>query len=269
MFPEWNRGRCCRMHGCTVVVCDCEEVAKLVARRLVAFPSSDEAPYVSLEVCAEPRRVLDAVVRDARVVHRSTGAAVAYSDRLDELWIDYGERGRAHCRARTMDADITVDPGCVGWQWLATRPLLTVSLLELLKRRSLFGLHAAVTARNDRGVAFIGPSGKGKSTAALACALAGWSFLGDDIVFMRSGVPAVEVLAFPDEIDASEKTIRLFPQLGEPSDWPKLDGYGKHQLASDRICREMASVATSPTALLLLHIPAETMPSRRLRRTRR
>lgn len=48
--------------------------------------------------------------------------------------------------------------------------------------RGVQPLHAALVSRGGRGVLFVGVSGSGKSTCALACALAGFEYLGDDTV---------------------------------------------------------------------------------------
>jgi hypothetical protein len=50
--------------------------------------------------------------------------------------------------------------------YLATHPLLSVALIQLLERRHRYCLHAACLARDGRGVLVAGPSGAGKSTLA-------------------------------------------------------------------------------------------------------
>jgi hypothetical protein len=46
-------------------------------------------------------------------------------------------------------------------------------------------LHAGLVARRGEGVLFVGKSGSGKSTCALACALEGFDYLGDDHTGMQ------------------------------------------------------------------------------------
>jgi hypothetical protein len=46
-------------------------------------------------------------------------------------------------------------------------------------------VHAGLVARDGHGVLLGGSSGAGKSTAALACAIAGFDFLGDDCIALR------------------------------------------------------------------------------------
>jgi hypothetical protein len=48
-------------------------------------------------------------------------------------------------------------------------------------------LHAGLVARSGRGALLVGQGGSGKTTAALACLLNGFDFLGDDYVSLRKG----------------------------------------------------------------------------------
>jgi hypothetical protein len=242
------------IHGIGVeIACDRESLAALADRRLSAFPRSTAKPAVSIDLRLEAPQRSGPRPPDLRIVHQTPSGSVAYSDSLDELWVDYGHSA-AHCFLGEGRATIEVDPRSEGWEWVATRPLLTLSLLELLKRHSLFGIHAAGAACDGRAVLFAGTSGSGKSTVALALLLAGWSFLGDDVAFLRSTDGEIELLAFPDEIDASPATIRLFPELGAPEQWPSLAGYAKRQLLPDRVRPGAISASAVPALLVLPRI---------------
>ena len=48
-------------------------------------------------------------------------------------------------------------------------------------------VHGAAVAVDGRGVLIVGGSGRGKSTTALACARAGFSYLGDDMCVIETG----------------------------------------------------------------------------------
>jgi hypothetical protein len=242
-----------RIHGVEIeVLCDADDAAALVDRRLSFFPPGVGEPALSIEVVTVGVGGAADRPPDVRIVHESSNVSIVYSDRRDELWVDHRSGSFAHCHPAEGRARITVDRGNEAWPWIASRPLLTVSLLELLKRRSLFGVHAAAVAHSGRAVMLSGTTGSGKSTASLALLLGGWSFLGDDLVFLRStSDDPPELLAFPDDIDASKNTLRFFPTLGSPADWPKLAGYPKHQLSPDAV-RAGATVASAIPAVLLL-----------------
>jgi hypothetical protein len=64
-------------------------------------------------------------------------------------------------------------------------------LLVWLRDRSVQLVHAGLVARGRQGLLLLGGSGAGKSTAAIACARAGFAFLGDDKVALRPGPEGV------------------------------------------------------------------------------
>jgi hypothetical protein len=55
-----------------------------------------------------------------------------------------------------------------------------------LRRFGMFDMHSAgvVEPRSDKGVLIVGPSGSGKSRLALELALAGWTYLSDDLLLL-------------------------------------------------------------------------------------
>lgn len=78
--------------------------------------------------------------------------------------------------------------------------ILAVRLLDL----GLLKVHAGAVGRGGAVVLIAGGSGAGKSTAALACASAGLTYLGDDQVALRlAGTPTVESLYSAARIEAS------------------------------------------------------------------
>jgi len=96
---------------------------------------------------------------------------------------------------------------------VAGHPLFTIALVELLKRRGRYSLHAACAAVDGHGIVLAGASEAGKSTLAIALALAGMQFVSDDTVFLSSAAGGVEVLGFPDEVDMTPRTVAMFPAL--------------------------------------------------------
>lgn len=240
------------IHGIVAQVrCDAPDVAELIGRRLAAFPATFGRPELSIEVAAETPETTPDRPAGGRVVHEGAAGAVVYDEDSDELWLDYGSVGTAWCRPRSGHAHLVVDREAPEWPWVVSRPLLTFSLIELLKRRSLFAIHAAAVARRDEALLVLGPSGSGKSTTALALLLDGWSFLGDDLVFLSREDGRLRVLSFPDDIDASATTIGLLPRLGEPGDWDLLPGGTKRQIAHPLVAPQAASESARPVAAIL------------------
>jgi primosomal protein N' len=58
-----------------------------------------------------------------------------------------------------------------------------------------------------------GITGSGKTTLSIALLREGFRFLGDDRTFIRKEDDEVKLLAFPDELDVTEETILLFPEM--------------------------------------------------------
>jgi hypothetical protein len=162
-----------------------------------------------------------------RPVYNPPVGEVAYSDREELLYLAYGDRLRVLCDPRQGKTYLSVMEPNDEDLWVLSHPLFTIPFLEMLKRRGRYSLHAAGLCINGRGLIFPGTSGSGKSTLTLALVRAGFGFLGDDTLFLTQNHEGVQVLAFPDEIDVTEATINLFPELHSllrktrPSGWPK------------------------------------------------
>jgi hypothetical protein len=155
---------------------------------------------------------------------------VVYDDRADVLYIDYGPRLRVLCdvgQGRVRASALGAEPADL---WAVSHPLFTLPLVELLKRRGLYGLHAGGVCRNGRALLLPGTSGSGKSTLTLALARAGFGFLGDDTLFLKEG----RVLAFPDEFDLTDETVSFFPELAPLLAGERPDGWRKRQLRVEK-----------------------------------
>jgi hypothetical protein len=137
--------------------------------------------------------------------------------------------------------------------YLATHPLATISLMELLKRRGLFALHAACLA-NDRGqgILLAGPSGAGKSTLTLALVQAGMRFVSDDIVFLscNSDSESVTVLGFADTVGLTEYAAAHFSAFRTVADEPPAPGFPKRLHRVDDLLGTPALTTCEPRALL-------------------
>ena len=145
--------------------------------------------------------------------------------------------------------------------YLATHPLATISLMELLERRGLFALHAACLSTADRrGVLLAGASGAGKSTLALALVHAGLRFLSDDIVFLLArddSDDAVRVLGFADTIGLTEHAADRFPALRARCAQPPAPGYPKRLHRIEDLFEEPALPDCRPNVLVFPEVSPE------------
>jgi hypothetical protein len=177
----------------------------------------------------------------ARPVYDPPDGEVVYDDGADLLYIRYGPRlqvlcepGRGWSRASAGDTAGIPEEDL----WALSHPLFTLPLVELLKRRGLYGLHAAGLCRDGRVLLLPGTSGSGKSTLALALARAGFGFLGDDTLFLArrpEGLSeGLKVLAFPDEVDLTDQSVAFFPELASLLDTGLPAGWRKRQTRAEQ-----------------------------------
>jgi hypothetical protein len=191
-----------------------------------------------------------------RPVYDPPGGAVLYDDAADTLWLELGPRLTAICepargRARLACAG---NPENIGNDlWLLSHPLVTLPLVELLKRRGLFSLHAAGLCRDGRGLVLAGTSGAGKSTLTLALARAGFGFLGDDTLFLARRPEGLRLLAFPDEVDLTDETVSFFPDLAPWLAAPR-SGWRKRQLRAEEACGAEVVWECAPSHLVFPHV---------------
>ena len=97
--------------------------------------------------------------------------------------------------------------------WLLEHLVLQTLVLELLRGRGLFWLHAGCVAREGRAVIFLGHSGSGKTTSCLNLACGGFEFLAEDRVFLRMAGNGVRLLAYPRDMAVTRETLALLPAL--------------------------------------------------------
>ncbi|MDR4495013.1 MAG: hypothetical protein R3B74_11430 [Nitrospirales bacterium] len=88
-------------------------------------------------------------------------------------------------------------------------------LISLLQSRETYMIHAAgLGTPEGEGVIFVAPSGSGKSTLTLGLIRKGWTYLSDDILFLRSSGACIEAFA-------GRKTFYVVKERAEQyEDWP-------------------------------------------------
>ena len=156
-------------------------------------------------------------IRGVRAVERPSGAGrpvypwdvgeASWFDAAGLLFISAGDHTRLLASPASGLVQITTDRLRLDDAWLLARPLLTLPLVELLKWRGLYSLHAAGVAAGGRALLLAGASGSGKSTLALALARGGLEFMSDDMVFLTADG---RVLSFPEQLDVSPEAAAWF-----------------------------------------------------------
>jgi len=212
-----------------------ERAAAGVHARLAGLPMDGGPPYdVTFEIHAGGDGHPFGRPASARPVYDPPLGEVVYDDGADLLYIGYGARLRVLCepgRGRTRASAAGLEEEDV---WALSHPLFTLPLVELLKRRGLYGLHAGGLCRDGRALLLPGTSGSGKSTLTLALARAGFGFLGDDTLFLARRPGGLKILAFPDEFDLTDQTVGFFPELAPLLDAELPAGWRKRQMRVER-----------------------------------
>ena len=241
------------LHGLAVrITCANPGIAATLAARFSSF-TLDARPEADITVACKLDVTPHDVPTDGRVVYESPYATAVYSPDEDALYAFHADGATMRADPAARHAEITASASGESTDWVVTRPLLTLALMELVRRRGLFPLHAACLAREGVGVLVCGPSGSGKSTLTVALLEAGLDFLGDDLVFLRPSSDAVRALGFPDELGISADAAQSLPRLPAQVDTSPPPGWPKAR-ADIQVVAPAAHVADScdPRVLLLL-----------------
>jgi hypothetical protein len=96
--------------------------------------------------------------------------------------------------------------------------LFHLVLIELLRGRGLYTIHATALELHGRGILIPGNSGRGKTTSFISLLRSGYRYLSDDHPLFRDAGAHVELLPFPIKINVTEDTIAFFPELRDAPD---------------------------------------------------
>jgi hypothetical protein len=248
------------IHGVELVVCaDHPAVIEAIELRLRDFRGGGEQPpEIRLEFVVEGRDGSTEPTESGRPVYDTPYGSLYYFPEADVL---SGKLAgvQLRCEAARGVALLASATFTDRRLYLATHPLATISLMELLERRGLFSLHAACVADGDgRGVLLAGPSGAGKSTLALALARAGMGFLSDDLVFLaRPDATALQVLGFADAVGLTNGPGERY---GSRQGDAPAEGFPKRLARIDDLSGSPAVPKCEPYALVFTEV-ARDQPS--------
>jgi hypothetical protein len=169
----------------------------------------------------------------------------------DQVYLSYGSGVRVLSGPKLGCASFSIvepDPGNL---FMASHLMLTILLVEMLKRRGLFSMHAAGFSKGGKAVLIPGTSGAGKSTLAITLLRGGFGYLSDDMVFLRRRSDGLGVLSFPEDVDVSDKTISFFPELDFLGRIPKAVGWPKKQVRTDEVYGSELVSEAQPGAIVI------------------
>jgi hypothetical protein len=195
----------------------------------------------------------------AKPFYQLEGGDASYYEAEDQLYLCYQDRVRVVCDPSAGSARFSVLEPEIDNLWLASHLLLTICLVEILKRRGLYSLHAGGLSANGRCLLIPGTSGAGKSTLTVASLRANFDYMSDDMVFLIGRPEGVRVLAFPEEVDVSDQTAGFFPELGFLLSAPKRCGWRKRQMHPIQVYGVKVAPEARPAAVVIPRIAeAET-----------
>ncbi|HEX2642670.1 MAG TPA: hypothetical protein VHU81_06740 [Thermoanaerobaculia bacterium] len=185
-----------------------------------------------------------------RPVYDPPVGEVLYDEGEDLLYLQYGPRLGVLCEPRTGRTRLAAAEPSEADLWPLSHPLFTLPLVELLKRRGLYAVHAAGLSRGGRALLLAGHSGAGKSTLTMALARAGFGFLVDDTLLLAHRPEGLRILAFPDEVDLTEESVGFFPEIAPHLEGEPREGWRKRQLRAEQVYRSEVVWECAPGALV-------------------
>jgi hypothetical protein len=195
----------------------------------------------------------------AKPFYQLEGGDASYFEAEDQLYLCYEDRVRVLCNPGSGSACFSVLEPEIDNLWLASHLLFTICLVEILKRRGLYSLHAGGFSENGKCLLIPGTSGAGKSTLTIASLRAHFDYMSDDMVFLIGRSDGFRVLAFPEEVDVSDQTASFFPELSFLLRSPKRRGWRKRQIHPIQVYGAKVAPEARPAAVVIPRIAeAET-----------
>jgi hypothetical protein len=130
--------------------------------------------------------------------------------------------------------------------------LFHLTLIELLRHRRLYTIHATALEWHGRGVLIPGNSGRGKTTSFISLLRAGYRCLSDDHPLIRADEDHIELLPFPIKINVTKETIAFFPELrNAPEHVLKVQpGFHKRGFYAEELYRTEIGACCRPALVL-------------------
>ncbi len=226
------------------------QLLEAIGARLAPFAADPGgAPELTLSFEAADSPVPMPAAQAARCVYEFPDGHVVYEADADRLTVVVGDRIYAECEPSRGRSRVRVESPEASDLYTLAHPILSLLLMELLKGRGLYPVHAAGVVMNGCGVLLPGVSGAGKSTLSLALARRGYSFLADDTVFVQAAGSEWRVRAFPDQVDLCPDAVDLFPELTELGG-ERPPGWRKSQVRAESVYQTRIAWDAPPRVLI-------------------
>ena len=245
-------------HGLNLEVSSSAAIATCLDSRFQMLPSngkSSETFFFDFESVSNSKaHRVGKPSGQAKPFYQLEGGEASYFEAKDQLYLCYGERVRVLCSPDSGIAYFSVIEPEIENLWLASHLLFTICLVEILKRRGLYSLHAGGCSANGKCLLIPGTSGAGKSTLTVASLRANFDYMSDDMVFLIDRPEGFRVLAFPEEVDVSDQTAGFFPELSFLLRSPKRSGWRKRQIHPMQVYGAKVASEARPAAVVIPRI---------------
>jgi hypothetical protein len=132
--------------------------------------------------------------------------------------------------------------------------LFHLALIELLRCRGLYTIHATALEKHGRGILIPGNSGRGKTTSFISLLRAGYRYLSDDHPLIRDAGTDVNLLPFPIKINVTDDTIAFFPELRNAPDTVLRPGFPKRAFYAKELYPTAIGECCRPALVLFPHV---------------
>ena len=248
-------------HGLNLRVLCSAAMAECLDSRFRLLPSGEQyGETISLDfhsVADGSRHRVKKPQGQGRVFYNMPSGEACYFEAEDQVYLSFGDGVRALGSPGLGCASISVvESGPVNL-FSASHIVLTILLIEMLKRRGCYSMHAAGFTKDGKAILIPGTSGAGKSTLSITLLRGGFGYLSDDMTFLRRCPDGFEVLGFPEDVDVSDKTIGFFPELDFLARSPKTAGFTKKQVRADEVYGAVPVRQARPGAIVIPKISGE------------
>lgn len=245
-------------HGLNLKVSSSDAIATCLDARFQMLPSNGECAetiFFDFESVSNTKEHRFGKPRGrAKPFYQLGRGEASYFEAEDQLYLCYDDRVRVLCNPGSGTACFSVLEPEIDNLWLASHLLFTICLVEILKRRGLYSLHAGGLSANGKCFLIPGTSGAGKSTLTVASLRTNFEYMSDDMVFLIDRPDGLRVLAFPEEVDISDQTAGFFPELSFLLRSPKRCGWRKRQIHPLQLYGAKVAPEARPAAIVIPRI---------------
>jgi hypothetical protein len=239
------------------VSCSSALAACLDARfRLLATGARVSAQTISFEfesVANSSQHTIELPNGEAKPFYELPNGQAYCFENGDQLYISLGAV-RALCQPASGTASFSVVESERGSLFLASHLFFTIFLMEILKRREWYSVHAAGFSDSGRAVLIPGTSGAGKSTLSIGLLRAKFDYLSDDMVFLLRRPAGWGIIGLPEDVDVTDKTIGFFSELDFLLSSRKADGFPKWQVRAEEVYGTKIEREARPGAIVFPRI---------------